>query len=205
MSEPDFEAARRYALQRLETELDPRLTYHTIGHTRDDVLPAAERLATHEGIRGEDLLLLRTAALYHDIGFTVRRENHELASIRIAEQVLLRFGYTPAQIDEITTIILATRLPQSPRSKLARFLADADLDLLGRADFFRLNRALRAELAAFGQPMSDIEWYRNQLAFVSQYHYWTDAARSLRGPGKVENTARLQQVLEAALAGEQDD
>jgi uncharacterized protein len=205
MIQPDFEAARRYALQRLETELDPRLTYHTIAHTRDDVLPAAERLAAHEGITGADLLLLRTAALYHDIGFTVRREDHELASIHIAEQVLPGFGYAPAQLDEITTIILATRLPQSPRSQLARFLADADLDLLGRADFFEFNRALRAELAAFGRPMSDVEWYRNQLAFISRYHYWTNAARSLRGPGKAENTARLQQLLTAALAGEPDD
>ncbi len=157
MSQPDFEAARRYALQRLETELDPRLTYHTIAHTRDDVLPAAERLAAYEGITGEDLLLLRTAALYHDPGFTVGRENHELTSIRIAEHVLPGFGYAPAQIDEVTTIILATRLPQSPRLQLARFLADADLDLLRRTDFFELNHALRTELAAFGQPMSDIE------------------------------------------------
>src|SRR5688500_819275 len=37
--QPDYEAALRYALDRLERELSPNLFYHSLQHTRDDVFP----------------------------------------------------------------------------------------------------------------------------------------------------------------------
>ena len=73
MNQPDFERAKEYALKRLEKELPPDLLYHNLEHTRDIVVPAVERLAAMEGIEGEALLLLRTAAYYHDLGFVEHR------------------------------------------------------------------------------------------------------------------------------------
>lgn len=55
MTRPDFEQAKLYAMQRLEAELPPQRVYHNVAHTRDDVVPAAERLAVMEGISGEAL------------------------------------------------------------------------------------------------------------------------------------------------------
>ena len=42
---PEFEKARDYVLARLEHELSPNLTYHCLGHTQNEVVPAADRLA----------------------------------------------------------------------------------------------------------------------------------------------------------------
>lgn len=198
MSVPDFEQARRYALERLEHELDPALCYHSIAHTRDEVVPAAERLAAMEGFGGEDLLLLRTAAYFHDVGFVERRAGHELAGVRIAEAALPGFGYTPIQVATVGGLILATRLPQLPTSPLATILADSDLDMLGRDDFLLLNRMLRAELAAFGTRFSDGEWYAQQGAFVREHRYWTASARRLRDEGKARNIRALEALLAAA-------
>lgn len=195
MLQPDYEAARRYALERLEYDLDPRLYYHSLAHTRDDVLPATERLATHEGIDAEGMLLLRTAALYHDIGFTVSRNEHELAGVAIVRSVLPSFAYSTAQIDQIGAMIIATRLPQQPRSLLDCILADADLDVLGREDFLMRNRALQAELRAFGDARSAVEFYTGQLAFLTSHSYWTTAAQTLRGPGKDKNIVRLEAIV----------
>jgi uncharacterized protein len=202
MSEPDFEQARRYALARLERELNPALCYHSIAHTRDEVVPATERLAAMEGCGGEDLLLLRTAAYFHDIGFVQRRDGHELAGIGIVEESLPQFGYSPAQIASVSGMILATRLPQTPTSRLAGILADSDLDLLGRDDFLLLNRMLRVEMAAFGARFTDAQWYSQQGAFVRQHRYWTDSARSLRSEGKERNIRALEALLASALAAE---
>src|SRR5690242_17751567 len=55
--QPDFARAHAYALARLERELSPALCYHSVAHTRDDVVVAAERLAALEGVDGEALLL----------------------------------------------------------------------------------------------------------------------------------------------------
>jgi len=61
---PDFERARAYALGRLERELPPALCYHSLNHTRDDVVVAIDRLAAAEGVTGEALLLLRNGGLF---------------------------------------------------------------------------------------------------------------------------------------------
>src|SRR5512138_90844 len=88
MNLPDYERARTYVVQRLAQELPAYLTYHSIHHTLEDVLPAAERLAALEGVQGQDLLLLRTAVLFHDLGFVEQPVGHEAISIRIAAQAL---------------------------------------------------------------------------------------------------------------------
>lgn len=41
MGQPDFEQAVQYALGRLERELSLKLCYHSLEHTRDDVVPAS--------------------------------------------------------------------------------------------------------------------------------------------------------------------
>ncbi|NTU79548.1 MAG: HD domain-containing protein [Chloroflexales bacterium] len=198
MGEPDFEQARRYALRRLERELDPALCYHSIAHTRDEVVPAAERLAALEGFGGEDLMLLRTAAYFHDIGFVECRAGHEATGVRIVEAALPGFGYAPDQVAAIGQLILATRLPQRPITPLAAILADSDLDMLGREDFLLLNRMLRTELDAFGAAVSDAQWYRQQANFVRSHHYWTASARRLRDDGKGRNLRALEALLAVA-------
>lgn len=200
MGEPDFEGARRYALSRLERELHPSLCYHSLAHTRDEVVPAAERLAATEGVSGEALFLLRTAAYFHDLGFVERREGHEAASVRIAEEQLPAFGFQHGQIAAIGEMIMATRLPQSPATPLAAMLADSDLDMLGRADFLSFNQLLRTELAAFAPPVSDADWYRQQLGFVRGHRYWTPTARTLRDLGKARNIQLLADLLAEAEA-----
>ena len=194
-TQPDFASARAYALARLEHELSPVLCYHSVTHTRDDVVVAVECLAAQEGVAGEALLLLRTAAYFHDLGFVEQREQHEAIGARVAAEVLPRFGYRPDQIALIEGMILATRLPQTPHTPLERILADADLDVCGRDDFLALNRCLRAELAAAGSAASDREWYSGQISFLRAHRYWTAAARAARDEMKRANIAALERLL----------
>jgi HD superfamily phosphodiesterase len=61
----NFEGAKRFILNKLSRELDPRLAYHSIGHTLD-VHDSAVRIAEMERVSEDDIILLRTAALFHD-------------------------------------------------------------------------------------------------------------------------------------------
>jgi len=171
------------------------LTYHSPAHTRDDVVPAVERLAALLGVQAEDLVLVRTAAYFHDVGFIERRDQHEATSARLAANALPYCGYTPAQIAAVEGMIMATRLPQTPHTLLEQILADADLDSLGREDFLRTSLVLRAELAAFGQEIPKAAWYARQLDFLRGHHYFTPAARALRDAGKRRNIALLEQLV----------
>jgi uncharacterized protein len=138
-------------------------------------------------VTGEDLLLLVTAAYYHDVGYVEQDTDHEIIGVRIAHQTLPGFGYSPRQIRTIADIIMATEMPQSPSTILGQIMADADLDLLGRDDFWHLSQALRAELAASGLESSDEAWCSGQLAFLQEHRYFTASARALRDAGKQRN------------------
>ena len=203
MTEPNIELARAYALERLKQELPASLTYHNITHTRDDVLPAVERMAYMEGIDGEDCLLLLTAALFHDLGFVSNYLDHETSSIQIACQVLPGFGYHDGQVVRSVEIIQATRLPQTPQDHLGEIMADADLDVIGRDNFFVSNQALRCELELLGRPYSDYEWYSSQLAFLESHSYFTKAAQSLRGEQKQRNIQVMRRLLEECIPPEE--
>jgi uncharacterized protein len=196
MRQSNFEQARAYALQRLERELPPALTYHSLAHTRDDVAPATLRLAAIAGVSGEQCMLLHTAAYYHDIGFVMQRIDHEMVGAKIAAEILPSFGYSPAQIEMIHGMIMATKLPQSPRTVLEQLMADADLDALGRTDFITRNQALRDELAAYGAHWDDLAWAQEQLCFIGSHQYWTDAARQVRGQQQQRNIELIINMIE---------
>ncbi len=197
---PDFERARQYVLEKLEGAWPAALYYHSVAHTQQDVVPAAERLAALAGVDGEDLLLLRTAAYFHDLGYVEQYWENETIGARMARDVLPRWGYTPAHVQVIAGLILATRLPQRPHNRLEEILADSDLDNLGRDDFWEKSAALRLELEAQGRPVPLAEWYLRQWRFLQAHRYFTPEARALRGAGQQKNLAWLA----ARLAQEQD-
>lgn len=201
MDWPNFERAKQYVLHRLERELPPTQYYHSLAHTRDEVVPAVKRLALTQGVDGESLFLLVTAAYFHDLGFVEQANNHEVVSVQIAEDVLPGFGFSSEHVRTIGGIIMATRLPQSPLSPLEEIMSDADLDVLGRRDFFARNQALRAEMETAGLHFTDEQWLYGQLNFMQAHRYFTDVAKALRDARKQENMAVLSQRLAAYRVG----
>lgn len=194
-SPPDHDGAFAYAHERLRRELAAHLTYHNLAHTRDDVLGAVERLAAAERISGHDLILLRTGAWYHDLGYIVQARGHEELSAQMAAEVLPRFGYNREDIHVITGLIMATRLPQTPHTRMEQIIADADLDVFGQIEFPRKNQALRDEMAAFNRRYSDREWFRTQIDFLQAHTYFTDSARRANDAQKTRNLDWLAECL----------
>ena len=193
---PDYAGAQRYAIERMERELSPSLYYHNLYHTREDILPAAERLAHYEGVSRGVCGLLLCACYFHDLGFTISPVEHEASSARIAGEVLPEFGFNPAQIRIIQGCIMVTRVFTPPRSILEAIIVDADLDVLGRPDFLPRSLALRRENAEHGCVTSEEQWYRQQLTFLNQHQYRTISAQALRGPQKQHNQRELLGILQ---------
>lgn len=197
VSEPNYQAAIAYAIETLNNELPPFLTYHSAWHTTDDVLPAAMLFAQLSGVSDDEQRLLEVAAAFHDIGFVYTLEEHEHKGVEVVGEVLPQYRFSAAQITHIQNLILATRLPQSPQNLLEMILADADLDLLGRDDFFERNRALRQELENLGKEMSDKAWYEGQLKFLEAHKYFTATAEQVRGEGKRKHILEYKKLAAA--------
>ena len=189
--QPDVTAACQYAFDFLKNGLSADLTYHNVGHTFDDVLPNALRMAALADVNEADQLLLRTAAAFHDVGYVRQIHDHEEVGVEISAEILPTFNYSPAQIAQIHQMIRATKVPQSPKNLLDQLLCDADLDVLGRPEFVQRNHDLRDEAYALGDKSTLLQWYEGQHRFVSGHNYHTEVARGTRDAGKRENLAKL--------------
>ncbi|GAB3554200.1 HD domain-containing protein [Spirosoma fluminis] len=187
--------AEQFALSTLAAGLSPTLFYHGLHHVLD-VVEAASRIAQAEQITdAESLDLLRTAALFHDIGFIATYNGHEEWGCQYVRDVLPRFNYTPAQIDVICGMIMATRVPQFPQTKLEQVLCDADLDYLGRDDFTPIARSLYDELFARGVIADEATWNQTQIKFLEGHSYWTASSIASRQPGKEQHLRALQALV----------
>ena len=187
----DFEGAKHFITEKLRTELSAELSYHNIRHVLD-VYEIADKLAGMEGIAGEDRNLLLTAVLFHDSGFLRSKNDHETASCEIATQNLPAFGYEPKQIDRILGMIRATRLPQTPHNLMEEIICDADLDYLGRDDFWTIGTTLFEELKRSGVVSSLAEWDHQQIAFLEKHSYFTKSANATRKATKEAHLAELK-------------
>lgn len=185
-----FEPAEVFILDKLQAELPAHLTYHNANHTLD-VHNAAERIGLQEGIGQEEMKLLLTAACYHDSGFLIGAEEHEEHSCNIAKETLPGFGYTSEQIITICGLIRATKVPQLPNNHLEQILADADLDYLGRDDFWPISDKLYEELLFTGKISNKQEWNPVQLRFMEAHHFFTQTAISTRQKQKELNLASI--------------
>lgn len=180
-----FKNAEKFILNKLRTELPHHLFYHGIDHTMD-VYGEAKRIAKEKGISGYEQKLLLTAALFHDSGFIKTREGHEAESCLMARQYLPSYGYQDIEIELICDMIMATRTPQSPQTYLEEIICDADLDYLGRDDFFTLSNGLFKELRFEGLVKDEKEWDRQQAEFMQRHHYHTPNSVKLRQAKKEE-------------------
>lgn len=188
----NYRKAEKYIVKRLEKELPDNLHYHDLRHTTD-VCAAVERLALMEGIEGDDIFLLKTAALYHDAGFVKQYANNEDIGAALAREVLPRFGYTEDQLKVICELIQATKVPQKPKNHLEQIICDADLDYLGGDEFHIIADKLKRELFERNIVETDKQWDELQIKFLEAHTYFTQTAITLRRENKLE---RIQEIKE---------
>lgn len=189
-----FQQVSKFIFGKLEKELPDYLSYHNRDHTVD-VLQAAEDIANSEGIMENDKRLLLTAALFHDSGFLRGRDEHEMESCAIAKSILPGYNYQQEEIEIICGMIRATKIPQSPQNHLEEILCDADLDYLGRDDFFVLSNKLFAELTAEGIIADNNEWNREQADFMENHRYYTATSIKLRQAKKEQYIKLIKSKL----------
>jgi uncharacterized protein len=193
----DLAGARNYIIDRMRNELNPSLTYHTIEHTLD-MHRAAVRLIKMEKVDDEhERLLIETAAIYHDAGMMVSYNDHETQSVLIAGEKLPGFGYSREDIDEVAGLILVTKLPQVPTTLAEKILCDADLDSLGREDFFIQSFQLRLEWKLNGIANTTLEeWLKFETKFFTSHEYFTKSGRELRQEQKRKNLLEITTLLD---------
>lgn len=191
----DLNAAKSYALDYLMKFVGQDFQYHNLSHTLD-VFQSVSMLALSEKINEHDLILLQTAALYHDMGIHINYFGHEKESIQIIERVLPGFDFKPSEITAISKLIADTCITCIPQNNLGKLLCDADLDYLGREDYLEISKLLRKEWEICGiKTFTDKEWYFHQLDYLSKHRYYSDTAKKTRNKGRLNNIDVISKIL----------
>lgn len=168
----DYKQLEATILQKLKTELKQNLYYHGVHHTQE-VLENIKEITQHEKVTEEELKLLKIAALFHDIGFISVYLGHEEEGCKMTRAILKDYDLKNIQLDQICGMIMATQIPQLPRNKLEKIIADADLLYLGTDNFKTIGDTLFKELVENNKIKTLVEWNNIQVSFMSQHQYHT--------------------------------
>lgn len=190
----NYDQAYAFLIDKLEKGLPAYISYHDSTHTKN-VINAVVHIAHKENLEGEDLTILKTAALFHDAGFLKNQDGHEKISCEMAREYLPSFGYSKDQIENICKLILTTHLPQSAFDLSSQILCDADLYYLGSDEYFIYADKLFVEAKKNGVVKTDTEWILNQILFLKEHKFLTNTAISEREDLKQKHVEVLENQL----------
>ena len=151
--------------------------YHNLWHTIETV-KGCEEIGIGSGLLKEDLEILNVAAWFHDTGYIFQANGHEEKSAEIAYKFLKEKNYQENKINEIIACIVATKISNQPNNLLESVICDADLISLAKPDYLEKNNLLKSETELRENiKLSELEWLKRSLNFLSTHQYYTDHAQ----------------------------
>jgi adenylate cyclase len=181
-----------YIMDRMSKELPDKLLYHNVHHT-GHVYRQVELLGQGEKVSQEDLLLLRSAALLHDLGYIDTFDNHEVRSCEYAREILPLYRFKEKQINDICDLIMVTKMPPEPSNLLEKIICDANLDHLGRADFLIQSDRLFQEYLLNNKIKNKKDWNLMQIKLLENHEFYTETARKLQEISMAQQIENIKQ------------
>lgn len=194
-----------YVEQLLKDNFKPENIYHNLNHSKE-VANIANSLGEKSHFSPEELEIVTVAAWFHDVGYIEAVDDHESISTKMATEFLTGENYPEDKIKQVTDAILATKIPQSAKTKIGEVLCDSDLHHLGTKGFFDKNELFRVELERrWGKNFSDSEWLENTIDFFTQQSFYSKAASKMYDEQKQTNLLKLQKQYRKKLKREEED
>ena len=113
----------------------------------------------------------------------------------MAASAMIAVGKVDHIIEKICELILATKVPHNPKNKLSEIICDADLDYLGRDDYYPISQNVYTEFKNFGIVKNEAEWVKLQIKFLESHRYFTNTAINSRQSKKEEHLKKLKSNL----------
>lgn len=189
----EYELAFKKVEQFLLENLPKKYTYHTIEHIRD-VVKQAERIAKKEKVEKSVIQDIKLAAWLHDVGYIWEPARHEARGAEYATSILTEMKFPKSKISLITGMIMATKIPQSPKNQFEQIICDADLDYLGRDDYALNSNNLLQEIE-LTKKLKTKDWLQIQEKFLNAHSYFTPTSQKLRNKSKRLTLSNIQEQL----------
>ncbi|THH39679.1 HD domain-containing protein [Neolewinella litorea] len=169
--------AGRYVTQLLIHQLPKDRVFHNLHHTIN-VTQGALKIGQEEQLTDEELEIVMLAAWFHDTGHIKTYTGHEQVSMQIARDWLEGEKYPAPRIESVLRCIEVTTMPQRPETKMEAVICDADLYHLSFNTYDHYQEMLREEWRReLGIEVSDEDWNKQNAAFLTGHHYFTEYGR----------------------------
>ncbi len=174
----------KFVINLLKEKLPATYCYHDYAHTLY-VMDRVVEIAKAENCTTHEINLLKIAALWHDIGYINKYNGHEEEGCKLTQQYLPGYGFSKDEITAICGMIMATKMPQTPKNKLEEIIADADLEYLGTKNASKIANVLFKELRNLVNPsLTKKQWHKAQISFIKKHQYFTKFCKEKKEPIK---------------------
>lgn len=170
------------------------LIYHDILHTTV-VVKRALKIASDYNLDDEQLMILTTAAWFHDTGqLLVTPEVHEIRSCELMSVFLDDKNISSGLVKSIGQCIMATALSRQPAGTLDMILRDADTYNLGTRSFRLTDKLVKQELT-LRNALPQGDWDLSTLRLLKNHRFYTPYCIQRLSQGKLENIAIVEKRL----------
>jgi len=171
--------------------------YHNFIHTTYTV-NKAEEILRNTPVSKEDQEKVLLALWFHDTGYVECAQNHEERGVQILTDFLTQENYSETYIEDVSKLILATKITYEPQNLLEKIVKDADCSHFASHDYNDISDALRKEWELTNvKCFSNDEWNAGNLEMLkNKHHYYTDYAKENWEPLKKKNIKKIEKKLE---------
>lgn len=188
--------AKDYVETLFKDKLSSVYFYHNFIHTTYTV-NKAEEILKNTPVSKEDQEKVLLALWFHDTGYIECAQNHEEKGIEILKNFLQNENYPENYINDVSSLILATKIDREPVNLLEKIVKDADCSHFASHDYNDISDALRKEWELTNvKCYSNDEWNAGNLEMLkNKHHYYTDYAKENWEPLKKKNIKKIEKKL----------
>jgi len=180
-----------YVFNKLENELPENLYFHNIKHAMN-VSSTVELIGRAENLNDEEMLIIRTAAVFLNSGFLTDYRRHEDYRCEFASDILPLFKYSESITLKVCHLLGVSFDKMKPASKLEKIMFDSYYDFLGKVDLQGAALALFREQNEYGIAENKKQWIENFISLVEKYEFYTLTASKMRAVSKEEQMKILR-------------
>ncbi len=189
--------AKDYVETLFKDKLSSVYSYHNFIHTTFTV-NKAEEILKNTPVSEEDQEKVILALWFHDTGYIECAKNHEEAGVKIMKDFLQQENYPENYIEDVSKLILATKITYVPQNLLEKIVKDADCSHFASHDYNDISDALRKEWELTNvRCYSNDEWNAGNLDMLKNKHqFYTEYAKKEWQPLKEKNIKKIKKKLE---------
>jgi predicted metal-dependent HD superfamily phosphohydrolase len=192
-----LQKVKNYVESLFKDKLSSVYFYHNFIHTTYTV-NKAEEIMKNTPVSIEDQEKVILALWFHDTGYIDCAQDHEEKGVEIMKNFLKNENYPENYIEDVSKLILATKINYEPQNLLEKIAKDADCSHFASHDYNDISDALRKEWELTNvRCFSNDEWNAGNLDMLkNKHHYYTDYAKENWDPLKKKNIKKIEKKLE---------